>query len=71
MPASLHRHPHSGKDRRVMQNGEPAHEAIADSAKRLLLRASSALQAPTMAGDSTLELGVCLGHYHPTTTLVR
>jgi hypothetical protein len=22
-------------------------------------------------GDSTLELGVCLGHYHPTTTPLR
>jgi hypothetical protein len=71
MPASLHSHPHSGKNRRAMQTGEPAHEAVADSAKRLPLRASSALQGLTMAGDSALELGVCLGHDHSTTTFVQ
>src|SRR5262245_5165133 len=77
MPVSLHRHPHSGKNRRAMQKGEPAHDAVVDSAKRLSTislradRASWALRGSVMLGDSTLELGVCLGHYHPAKALAR
>ena len=70
MPVSLHHHPHSGKNRRAMQKGEPAHDAVADSAKRLPLRAPHRpdLQCPAI---QRLELGVCLGHDHPTTTFVQ
>jgi len=79
MAVSLHHHLHAGKNRRSMpKRGEPAHEVVADSAKRLPLRsrfeldrASSALQRSMMPGDSTLELGICLSHYHPTTMFVR
>jgi len=36
MAVSLHHHLHAGKNRRSMpKRGEPAHEVVADSAKRL------------------------------------
>src|SRR5262245_21677517 len=45
MPASLHRHPHLGKNRAIAKGGA-SYEAVADLGKRLPLRCRFELTAP-------------------------
>jgi hypothetical protein len=47
MAVSLHHHLHAGQEPPLdAKTGEPAHEVVADSAKRLPLRSRSELTAP-------------------------